>query len=242
MSSEQLVQLSNNVWIYPFDRGIQPNVGIIMTNTETVLIDCGNSPQSAEKIKSLLSEIDAPPVKYIIYTHHHWDHTFGAVAFDSTFISHQKCYDYLKESSKVKWSKEYLEEEIKQQPLLETSNRNKIEQVDDWDHFRIVLPEITFDHKMEIHLDGVTLELNYIGGDHANDSIVIKVVESNLVFVGDCFYPPPLHLRKETDTHSLDVLKKLYDFSSDMYIHGHGEPTNSKELKDFIDSMELPKK
>ncbi|HEU5140775.1 MAG TPA: MBL fold metallo-hydrolase [Bacillales bacterium] len=238
MSSEQLIQLSNNVWIYPFDGGVQPNVGIIVTNTETVLIDCGNSPQSAEEIKSLLLKIDAPPVKYVIYTHHHWDHTFGALAFDSLFISHRKCNDFLKESSKIKWSQEYLEDEIKQQPLLETSNRYKIKLINDWESFRIVLPEITFDHMLEMHLDGVTLELSYIGGNHADDSIVIKVVESNLLFVGDCFYPPPLHVRKETDTHSLEILRKLYDFSADMYIHGHGEPAELGDLKPLIESME----
>jgi glyoxylase-like metal-dependent hydrolase (beta-lactamase superfamily II) len=238
MNNQELIKLSKNVWLYPFDKGFQPNVGIIITDSETVLIDCGNSPQKAEDIKRLLHNIGAPPIKYIIYTHHHWDHTFGGVAFNTTFISHQKCYEYLKESSSIEWSREYLEEEIKREPLLETSNREKIRLIEDWSNFRIKLSDITFNDNMTLYLDGVTLELSYIGGIHADDSVVINVVESNILFVGDCFYPPPLHLRSENDTYSLDILKEMYNFSSDTYIHGHGEPTTLNKLKEFIQYLE----
>jgi glyoxylase-like metal-dependent hydrolase (beta-lactamase superfamily II) len=242
INNQELIQLSNNVWIYPFDKGVQPSVGIITTNSETVLIDSGNSPQKAEEIKTLLRNIEAPPVKYIIYTHHHWDHTFGGLAFNTTFVSHQKCYEYLKEYSMIEWSRGYLEKEIIREPLLESSHRNKMKLIEDWSNFRIKLPDITFDDTMKIYLDGVTLDLSYIGGNHANDSVVIHVVESNILFVGDCFYPPPLHLRTKNDTYSLDILKELYDFSTDIYIHGHGEPTTLNKLKEFIEHMEQSKK
>jgi glyoxylase-like metal-dependent hydrolase (beta-lactamase superfamily II) len=242
MVNKKLIQLSKNVWLYPYDKGPQPNVGIIITESETVLIDCGNSPQIAEEIKKLLHLVDAPPIKYIIYTHHHWDHTFGGIAFNTTFISHQKCYEYLKELSLIDWSTQYLEEDIKRQPLLETSHREKMRLIEDWNSFRIKPSDITFNDSMTLHLDGVTLELSYIGGNHANDSVLINVVESNILFVGDCFYPPPLHLRDENDTYSLDILKKMYSFSCDTYIHGHGEPTTLSKLEEFIQYLEQSKK
>ncbi|WP_349408776.1 MBL fold metallo-hydrolase [Pseudalkalibacillus sp. SCS-8] len=235
MKTKNLVELSNNVWMYPYShQGIQPNIGVIITEEGTILVDSGNSPIHAENIKQALNGIDAPPVKYVIYTHHHWDHTYGGSMFNSIMISHELCYEQLKINSELKWSTEILEEEIRREPLLETRNKRKMELINDWDSFEIKLPNITFKDRMMLHLGSTSLELKFIGGIHASDSILVKDLKSNILFVGDCFYPPPIHLRKKEDTHSLDILKKLVAEEADLYIHGHGEPADRKELEDFI--------
>ncbi|WP_077326366.1 MBL fold metallo-hydrolase [Virgibacillus siamensis] len=239
MELNDLVRLTNNVWIYPHsEQSIQPNIGIITTKKSTILIDCGNSPKHAKNIEQSLQKIGAPPVEFIIYSHHHWDHTFGSSYFNGTFISHELCYNHLKSYSGIKWNKKYLEKEIEREPLLEGSNRKKMELIQDWESFKIILPNITFKNEITLHLGETTLELSYIGGRHANDSILVKELESNVIFVGDCFYPPSLHLRKEGDTYDLDILKKLEQEAADVYVHGHGEPANLKELKDIISSIE----
>jgi glyoxylase-like metal-dependent hydrolase (beta-lactamase superfamily II) len=233
-----LIQLAQHVWIYPHHKGIQPNVGIITTETQTILIDSGNSLKHAQNIETSLMKIGAPPVKYIIYTHHHWDHTFGGSHFNGTFISHELCYNYLIEYSQIKWCNELLEEEIKRNPLLEGSHRAKMELIDDWNAFNIKLPQITFKKELSLYLDGITLELKHIGGIHANDSVTVKVLEADILFLGDCFYPPSIQYRREGDTYSLDILKTIHQESASLYIHGHGEPAKHKRLGEFIGFLE----
>jgi len=51
----------------------QPNIGVVVSEDQTVFIDCGNSPNY---LHSVLAELDSTlpgPISYIIYTHHHWD-------------------------------------------------------------------------------------------------------------------------------------------------------------------------
>ena len=61
---QDLVQLSDNVWLYPRDDNLeveQPNIGAIILDNATILIDAGNSPRHARGIMSALASMDAPP-------------------------------------------------------------------------------------------------------------------------------------------------------------------------------------
>lgn len=237
----KLVQLKKGVWIYSHHSNpamVKPTVGILTTPSQTVLIDAGNSPKHALQIQAALTEMKAPPVSHIIYTHHHWDHTFGGIMFEGIFVGHEQCEGHLMQYKAINWSKEYFEREIALNPLQKASHQAKLEQIDDWNQFDIRLPDRTFSENMRLDLDGLTLELSYVGGPHANDSIIIKAVEANVLFVGDCFYPPPLALRKEGDSYSLDMLKRCSAASDQLYVHGHGQPIESDRFIEFIEMVE----
>lgn len=239
MAIQELIQLSDNIYVYPLNQGIQPNIGIITTEEGTIIIDSGNSPNHAKKIAESLNKIGAPPVKYIILTHHHWDHSFGTSYFrNSTIISHSLCYNYLRDYSEIDWNKQHLQDEIKRQPLLEASNKAKMELIQDWESFHVLVPNITFNSQMALHLGSTKLELKYIGGPHADDSIIIRDMNSNILFIGDCFYPPSLHLRKKDDSYSIEILKQLEKENAVTYIHGHGAPSTHNKLKEFIAHLE----
>ncbi len=226
-SPVELKKIADKVWVYPCDSdpdAVQPNVGGIITPTQTVLVDAGNSPRQARRVLRAMLDIDAPPVSYVIYTHHHWDHVFGGDAHGATVIAHDNCYQHLVKLAAKPWSQSYLQEEIYRNPRLEASRRAMALAVDDWHGFRIRLPGITFSNRLVFYLDGVTLELEYVGGQHTDDSIVIRVKEAGVLFMGDCFYPPPMHLRTPADTLDGDMLERLMDDSITTYVDGHGEP------------------
>lgn len=233
-----LIKLNENVWLFPFNpENVQPNIGVIIDDDQTILIDCGNSPQQASIIKLELELMKAPPVKYIILTHHHWDHTFGSCVFKGCeIIAHELTYDYLKQMKKINWSKEYLLNEIKRDPSMKLSHEAKLAAVKDWESFNISLPTRTFNGSINLKLKNVSLELSHIGGNHAEDSILIKELNSNVIFAGDCFYPKPLE-----DKVSLNILKSLYSQSAEIYIHGHGKPADISLLEAFIRQIEKNK-
>jgi len=76
------------------------------------------------------------------------------------------------------------------------------------------------------------MRLEHVGGYHAEDSIVVKVPRAQVMFLGDCYYPPPLHLRTPEAKASMAMLAALESKEYTLYIEGHDKPlTRAKLLK-----------
>lgn len=225
--STPLVQISQHVWIWPHhadvDR-VQSAVGIIAGEAETVLVDAGNSPQLARKILSSLGTINAPPLTHIIYTHHHWDHVFGAHPFGVPVVAHEQCLPLLEAMRQKRWGDEVLR-------IHERNPNLKLDfTASDWADFRIVLPETLFSQQATMTLGGLTLELRHVGGVHAADSIVVKVVEDQVMFLGDCYYPANL-TDGPIDT---GMLTALANEPVQTYIDGHRKPMTKSKIERII--------
>ena len=233
----KLMPLAERIWVLPPHQDpdlIQPCIGVIVSDTGTVLVDAGNCPAIARQLKMALDHANLPPVNQIIYTHHHWDHVYGACEFDVPVVAHRLCQEILLEESKKPWSAEYLEDEVKKNPLLKVSYRGRSRLINDWETFRIVAPEIVFDDSMVIQSGEMEIVLEHVGGEHAQDSIVVKVPQAGVMFLGDCYYPPPLHLREPDSDISIPMLASLEDEAYSLYVEGHSEPMTREELLAFL--------
>ena len=233
-----LTQLTEHTWLlphHPDPNAVQSCIGVITARNESLLVDAGNGPRLARILKVELTRCNLPPVSRIIYTHHHWDHVYGACEFGGPVIAHTICKDILEEESGRPWSSEYMKEEMKRSPKLAAGYVARVKAVDDWSGFRIVVPEQTFDRELRIHLDGLTVELEHVGGEHAADSIVVKVPQDEVIFIGDCYYPPPLHLRKPDSAPSLDMLRRFKESAYSLYVEGHDKPFTRTELERFLE-------
>ncbi len=232
-----LKPLTEHIWLLPHDpdeTAVQSAIGVITTQNESILIDAGNSPRLARKLKTELARNNLPPVSHIIYTHHHWDHVYGACEFDVPVTAHRICKAILEVESRKPWGIEYLSEEIKREPKLTASYNARAKSIEDWASFRIVVPEEVFKAEKAIHLNGLTIELEHVGGEHAEDSIVVKVPQDGVMFISDCYYPPPLHLRKPDSAPSLDMLRRLQNGAYNLYVEGHDKPFTRAELLKFL--------
>ena len=84
--------------------------------------------------------MSAPPVSHIIYTHHHWDHTFGACVYGAPAIAHHLSHEFLNKMRQEDVGERYLRTKIERNPklILEWT-------AVDWDEFEIVLPKFTYE-------------------------------------------------------------------------------------------------
>ena len=233
----ELIQLAENVWLWPHSPdyyAVQSSVGVIVGENETVLIDAGNSPYLVRQIIDGLKERDLPAVGRIIYTHHHWDHISGACELQVPVIAHTKCREILIEEAQKPWSSNYLHREVERNPKLKLSYRARDRAIRDWETFRIIIPDTVFDTSTVIDLGQVTIVLDHVGGQHAEDSIVVKVPEARIMFLGDCYYPPPLHLRTQESALSISMLASLESEDYALYVEGHSKPLTRAQLLRFL--------
>lgn len=230
---EALLPVAEHVWLYPRDDDedkVQPNVGVIIAGGQTVLVDAGNSPRTARRLLNALDAIQAPPVSYVIYTHHHWDHVFGAMVYGATAVGHDLCRKLLLDMAGKPWSHAFIQDEIQRMPAREAGLRALARAIEDWRHFRVIVPEITLAQLLRLHLDDVTVEIRHVGGQHAVDSLVVRVVEPRVLFVADCYYPPPVHLRRPDSGLDDELIAALASQEADIYIDGHGPPRTRDEF------------
>lgn len=235
-----LKQITEHVWIHPPDSRItRAVVGVVISEAKTVLIDAGHSINHARHIMAELERINAPPLHSVIYTHYHWDHVFGAAVYGAPVMAHQQCHFRLSEyMQKNPMSESYVAEVIARDPEGEKIFQ-LIQQVmaGQWEDFKIALPTLTFGKpSIQVDLGGVMLTLEHIGGNHADDSTVVTVVEDHVMFLGDSFYPPPAARRTADSTFDFEMLSRFLARGLDTYVDGHNGAISREALRLWMES------
>lgn len=237
-----LQQLHERVWLFPKSdnpREFQPNIGLLQADNQTILIDGCNSPRHARQVLAEMVGTPLQPVNTVIYTHHHWDNTFGAMGFNPRYVvAHELCYHALKSLSLRPWSMSYLREEVYRNPHLEERNNALNAAIGDWSDFRVVLPTVTFSKTLRMYYtDTDYAEIQHVGGEHAEDSVIVCLPQAGIVFLGDCHYP--------TASGGHDLLTDPVRWESvamwvkpeyQLYVDGHGTPKTYEEMKTLIDA------
>ena len=78
-------RLAEGVYLVPGDTGRgsegRPNAGFIVTREGVVVVDALASPRQGEALLRAIRAVTTQPVKWLVLTHHHPDHHFGAIVF-----------------------------------------------------------------------------------------------------------------------------------------------------------------
>ena len=83
--------------IYSF--GSNGYFSLIMITDEGIIIVDPVNQQHSENMLDAIKEISDKPIKYLIYSHNHWDHIAGGKVFeDTTVLSHEDAHDWLVEN------------------------------------------------------------------------------------------------------------------------------------------------
>jgi glyoxylase-like metal-dependent hydrolase (beta-lactamase superfamily II) len=235
--ADALVQVTDGVWLWPHDPDpdrVQPSVGIVVGDGESLLVDAGNSPELAHRIKAAIAAQGLPAPNTIVPTHFHWDHTWGACAWNARVLAHELCGRSLAEEAAKPWSHDHLRTQVEHNPLLGPSFRARAAAVRDFADLRIVLPDRTFATRLTLDVGGVRVELEHVGGRHSPDSTVVRVPSAGVVFIGDAYYPPPYHLRSPDDGPDLDLVASMLSEDYEWYIESHDRPHRRVEILDLL--------
>jgi glyoxylase-like metal-dependent hydrolase (beta-lactamase superfamily II) len=230
-----LQQLAGRVWLYPADpreENIQGSVAVIADPAGSVAVDAGNSPGVARAVQQAIGEAGLPAVRTLVYTHHHWDHVWGACAWpDVEIVGHAAGRPLLEQEAARPWSHDYLRTEVAANPLLEPSFSARARAMPDWEGFTILPPHRTFTGTLDLAGD---VRLVHVGGGHAPDSLVVEVPDSGVLLLGDSYYPPPWHLRGPGDGLDLALVRSLVSDRFEWYVDSHSDPHDREEVAKLL--------
>ena len=168
------------------------NIGFYVGPDAVVMVD-SEYRDIAPGILAQIRSVTDKPIKYLVNTHHHGDHTGGNEAFKefAVIIAHDSVRRRMLESPQrilAEYPKE-LEE------VRKAGNAEDVKFLEDaiaWAKKvrvdEIAAPVVTFDSELRIHLSGETLEVWHTPPAHTDGDSVVYFTKANVVHMGDLYF------------------------------------------------------
>jgi cyclase len=211
-------EVADGVYAY-----VQPDGSWWINNTGFVVgasgVLCIDSCATEARTRAFLAAVDAvagPGRRTLVNTHHHGDHTNGnSLVPYATIIGHERC----------------------RQAVLETGILRPDGVFDpvEWGALDVAPPFVTFDHRLNVYVDDLLVELHHFGtAAHTTNDVVAWIPERKVLFTGDLVFNggTPFVLMGSV-AGALMVLDRLLEYDAEVLVPGHGPPGGP----DMIDTV-----
>lgn len=208
-------RVSNNIYVFTSDMYAQVTAGAIVTRDGAILIDSLPFPVEAREMAAFIARACRPGVRYVVLTHYHADHTYGAYLFpQADVVAHARCRALL-----TRVGAPALEAAKAEEPALED--------------VVLRLPDITFDDgEMALRLAGRVVRLIHVPG-HTRDSVMVYVEDDRVLFAADTVMPVPSIVDGDVDTFRVS-LQKVAELPVENLVQGHGEVILRGEVQGVV--------
>jgi glyoxylase-like metal-dependent hydrolase (beta-lactamase superfamily II) len=240
------------------------NVGILATDDGVVVVDdqyADVAPGILEQIKTISDK----PIRYLINTHYHGDHTGGNPVFQAvtTLVGHESVRPRLLEyPAKVRetfpdrmqalhWEVRGLtaEKDPYRDALVSDLNLMKYlyDLAENFDPAKVAAPSITFDKSLTLWVGDQPIEIFHIGPGHTDGDAVVWFPKEKVVHMGDLLFNGSVPLIDTLGGGSARGYLKSMDAvlaripADTKVIAGHGPTTDVAGLRharDFMKDLE----
>ena len=198
--AKHITEVDDGVYAYGDPAGGYTSM-FVVTNDGVIVLEPINTKHSIAMLEAIRSVTDQP-VRYLIHSHNHWDHSGGGQVFrdaGATIVAHVEAYEWMK------------------------ANPNKDMALPD---------EIWAGNRKDIRLGGTTIELHYLGMNHGMGMTVFRLPKEKIVFIADIVTPDRLLFTIVPDFNIKQWLRSLreieaMDFNTAVFTHG--KPVGSKK-------------
>ncbi|HEY3158342.1 MAG TPA: MBL fold metallo-hydrolase [Vicinamibacterales bacterium] len=226
------------------------NVAII-GDRDVLVVDTGTTPAAARAFIQDLKLLTPKPVRYVVNTHFHYDHTDGnqVYAGKADIIAHEYVKQAI-ETLDVLHREPYKTSQLTNVPkrietlkgqiagekdpaakkMLEQQLKVAQEGFEQLKEIKPTPPNVTYSTKKVLDLGGREVQLLFLGRGHTNGDTVIYLPAQKIVATGDLMESQIAYMgdaQFDEWVATLDALKKL-DFET--VLPGHGMPFKGKAL------------
>jgi cyclase len=228
------------------------NVAFLVTKEGVLVVDSGTSPEEGQAIVAAIAGVTDKPIKYLVLTHYHGDHSFGLQAFpeNTVIIGQQNTAENIRrlneprltgfrekqmpelvaaQAGKVAALRKKRGKDLKKEEELLKKIETEFARLKE---LRFIYPAVTYDSKLRIDLGGETIEVIYSGPAHTNGDSLVYFPALKILHTGDLLFNglyPYIGAEAGADTANWIVtVKEISAWDVEKFLPGHG-PLADKE-------------
>jgi cyclase len=257
-TSSELRKLDDGVYV----RVVNPdseevaNCGVIVLDSGVLVYDTHFTPEAAKTLEDLIKGVTTQPVRYLVNSHFHPDHTHGNQAFPtarqiigSTLTRKdmmQKDVPALNRMQVItqgqveKLGKELSQEkDPKRQETLRLQLKSHQAFMRRLASLKIVAPSMTLDDSLSI-VDGEReVQLLHLGAGHTDGDVVLLLPKEKIAFLGDLFFNDAIPSVEDASLLEwMKTLREVLKMDAQTYVPGHGRVGTRQDVEEFLGYLE----
>ena len=215
----QLKQIAPDLFFLYDD--VSSNSAFLVGDDGVLVIDTRQHPAHGRDLIERIRKVTDKPFKWAVNTHAHGDHFLGNPEFKkigATIIAHRDTMAGMIKNKDM--------ELRRRQTFFKSMNFDPEEAV-------IVLPDVTFDSRMTLHLGTRSAEIFYLGPGQNPGDTFIHFPHARTLFIGGPYARK--NWSNMSFTPSVDgwiaLLERLAAYDVDVFLPGHGDVSDKQDVR-----------
>ena len=223
-----LIELEDGVFAYVQQGGglCVANAGLIVGPESCIVIDALFSPSMTQAFRQEIARVTDKPIRLLINTHHHIDHTLGNAFFpEAQIISHA--------NARREQERTGLDMLAHIRPLLP-------ELVAEADGVEPRLSDLTFEGELSLYVGDREVRLIHLGRGHTIGDVLVLLPNEQLLFAGDVAFHGVTPLAFEGHIGDwIGVCDRVGGIDVERIVPGHGPVSGKSALREMRGYLEL---
>jgi len=243
---------------------VSGNSVAIMGDNGILVVDSGNFPSETRRIIAEIRQLSSLPVRYLVHTHWHRDHTDGDNEYRAAFPNVVIISTPYTRKMITDRAMKNLDEEIKMGPDYasylrklakdgrdasgkalsaeeKTYNNDFAESIEaavaEFKQVRLLLPDETFDQNLDVHLGKREVQVKFLGRGNTGGDAVIYLPDAKVAMAGDLLVYPTPYVFDSYFSDWIQALGKLKALGATTIVPGHGPVQHNNDYIDLVSNL-----
>lgn len=242
---------------------VSGNCVAIIGDDGVLVVDSTSFPSHARQIISEIKQLTNQPIRFLVHTHWHPDHLLGDNEFVSAFPGMAVVSTTFTKTAIAELAPKYIKGNAERGAAYAAKLRQRVQGGKDDDgkamtdadkkyytdeansidfalpgyqQYKTVLPNVTFDDSLAIHLGKREVRVMFLGRGNTNGDAVIFVPDAKVVAAGDLLVAPTPYSYGSYLTEWIQTLGKVKALGATTIVPGHGPVEKDYSYIDLVSS------
>ena len=219
----QFTKLADGIYVY-VGKSLNSNCGIVLTQDGVVLIDSGHNPTDSRAILAAIKTLTPLPVRLLIDTEPHPDHTTGHFVFSppAVIVAAEGAGESMR--GRERENPQRIEKLAATSPEMKAALEG----------YRFITPHVEYHQKATLHVGERTFELMYLPRVHSEADTAVWLPNERVLFSASGIVHNQINILRPfvSIPDILAAAKMLKALNPEHVIPGHGQPGTVQIFED----------